>query len=172
VTLWEDMMSDDQCIPDLIEIASDSYQLQTAQHVAAKKLLDYDGEIFPQDGCAITLSVLLQEAGIAVPDIYRAIDLGDQLKTERSCDPFFDTRRGKIIAFAAQHKLPAIYQFREYVADGGLMSYGPSLSEAYREAGVYTCKNSQRREAFGSARNGIGKIRASYQFKDREDARL
>ena len=151
-------MSDDQCIPDLIEIASDSYQLQTAQHVAAKKLLDYDGEIFPQDGCAITLSVLLQEAGIAVPDIYRAIDLGDQLKTERNCDPFFDTRRGKIIAFAAQHKLPAIYQFREYVADGGLMS-------------LY-CKNSQRREAFGSAGNGIGKIRASYQFKDREDARL
>ena len=36
VTLFEDMMSDDQCIPDLIEIASDSYQLQTAQHVAAK----------------------------------------------------------------------------------------------------------------------------------------
>ena len=124
----------------MIEIASDSYQLQTAQHVAAKKLLDYDGQIFPQDGCAITLSVLLQEAGIAVPDIYRAIDLGDQLKTERSCDPFFDTRRGKIIAFAAQHKLPAIYQFREYVADGGLMSYGPSLSEAYREAGVYTAR--------------------------------
>src|SRR5215469_16847544 len=48
VTLSEDMMSDDQCIPNLIEIASDSYQLQTAQHVAAKKLLDYDGEIFPQ----------------------------------------------------------------------------------------------------------------------------
>ena len=84
MTLSEDMMSDDQCIPNLIEIASDSYQLQTAQHVAAKKLLDYDGEIFPQDGCAITLSVLLQEAGIAVPDIYRAIDLGDQLKTERN----------------------------------------------------------------------------------------
>jgi putative ABC transport system substrate-binding protein len=55
-------------------------------------------------------------------------------------DPFFDTRRGNIIAFAAQHKLPAIYQFREYVADGGLMSYGPSLSEAYREAGVYTAR--------------------------------
>src|SRR5215469_2501366 len=55
-------------------------------------------------------------------------------------DPFFDTRRGKIIAFAAQHKLPAIYQFREYVADGGLMSYGPSLSEAYRDAGVYTAR--------------------------------
>jgi ABC-type uncharacterized transport system substrate-binding protein len=55
-------------------------------------------------------------------------------------DPFFDTRRGKIIAFAARHKLPAIYQFREYVVEGGLMSYGPSLGEAYREAGLYTAR--------------------------------
>jgi putative ABC transport system substrate-binding protein len=55
-------------------------------------------------------------------------------------DPFFDTRRDQIIAFAAQQKLPAIYQFREYAASGGLMSYGVSLSEAYREIGIYTAK--------------------------------
>jgi putative ABC transport system substrate-binding protein len=57
-----------------------------------------------------------------------------------SGNPFFDTRRGKIIAFAAQQKLPAVYQFREYVVEGGLMSYGPSLSEAYREVGLYTAR--------------------------------
>jgi len=55
-------------------------------------------------------------------------------------NPFFDTRRNKIIAFAAQQKLPAMYHFREYVVDGGLMSYGTSLGEAYREAGVYAAK--------------------------------
>jgi putative tryptophan/tyrosine transport system substrate-binding protein len=55
-------------------------------------------------------------------------------------DPFFDTRRSKIIAFAAQQKLPAVYHFREYVVEGGLMSYGPSLSEAYRECGLYTAR--------------------------------
>jgi putative ABC transport system substrate-binding protein len=55
-------------------------------------------------------------------------------------DPFFDTRRGRIIAFAAQHKLPAIYQFREYALDGGLVSYGPSLTDAYRQAGIYAAR--------------------------------
>jgi putative ABC transport system substrate-binding protein len=42
-------------------------------------------------------------------------------------DPFFDTRRDHIIAFATQQKLPALYQFREYAMDGGLMSYGVSF---------------------------------------------
>ena len=55
-------------------------------------------------------------------------------------DPFFDTNRNKIITFAAQQKLPAMYHFREYVVDGGLMSYGTSLGEAYREVGVYAAK--------------------------------
>jgi hypothetical protein len=40
--------------------------------------------------------------------------------------PPIDTRRGRIIAFAAQNRLPAIYQFREYAVEGGLVSYGPS----------------------------------------------
>ena len=52
-------------------------------------------------------------------------------------DPFFDTRRERIVAFAAQHRLPAIYQFREYVQDGGLMSYGISLPDGYRQVGLY-----------------------------------
>jgi putative ABC transport system substrate-binding protein len=55
-------------------------------------------------------------------------------------DPFFDTRRDRIIAFAAQQKLPAMYHFREYVSEGGLISYGPSLGEAYREVGNYAAK--------------------------------
>jgi putative ABC transport system substrate-binding protein len=51
--------------------------------------------------------------------------------------PYFDTRRGRIIEFAAENKLPAIYHFREYAVDGGLMSYGPRIAESYRQAGVY-----------------------------------
>jgi len=57
-----------------------------------------------------------------------------------AADPFFDTRRDQIIAFAAQQKLPAIYHFREYAMAGGLMSYGPSLSEAYRQIGTYAAR--------------------------------
>jgi ABC-type uncharacterized transport system substrate-binding protein len=51
--------------------------------------------------------------------------------------PYFDTRRGRIIEFAAENKLPAIYHFREYAVDGGLISYGPRITESYRQAGVY-----------------------------------
>jgi putative ABC transport system substrate-binding protein len=51
--------------------------------------------------------------------------------------PYFDTRRGRIIGFAAENKIPAIYQFREYAVDGGLISYGPRITESYRQAGGY-----------------------------------
>jgi putative ABC transport system substrate-binding protein len=52
-------------------------------------------------------------------------------------DPFFDTRRGRLIALALQHRMPAIYQFREYAVAGGLISYGTSIAEMYRLVGIY-----------------------------------
>ena len=55
-------------------------------------------------------------------------------------DPFFDTRRRRIIEFAAQSRLPTIYQFREYAYEGGLISYGPSITDAYRQVGIYTAR--------------------------------
>jgi putative tryptophan/tyrosine transport system substrate-binding protein len=57
-----------------------------------------------------------------------------------AADPYFDTRRNRIIAFAAANSLPTVYQFRQYAADGGLMSYGPSITDAYRQVGVYTAR--------------------------------
>ena len=55
-----------------------------------------------------------------------------------AADPYFDTRRDRIVAFAAQNHLPAVYHFREYAFAGGLVSYGPSITDAYRQAGNYT----------------------------------
>jgi putative ABC transport system substrate-binding protein len=52
--------------------------------------------------------------------------------------PFLTNRRHQLIELAARYRLPTIYPWREYCEAGGLMSYGPDLTAAYREAGRYT----------------------------------
>jgi putative ABC transport system substrate-binding protein len=52
-------------------------------------------------------------------------------------DPFFFDRRDKLVELAARQKVPAIYFLREFASAGGLMSYGTSITEAYRIVGLY-----------------------------------
>jgi putative tryptophan/tyrosine transport system substrate-binding protein len=57
-----------------------------------------------------------------------------------AADSFLNSRRERLAALAARHAVPAIYDFREYAAAGGLVSYGPSLTAANRQVGVYAGK--------------------------------
>jgi putative tryptophan/tyrosine transport system substrate-binding protein len=55
-----------------------------------------------------------------------------------AADPFFNSQRERIVALAARHKIPAIYEARGYAVAGGLMSYGPNIPDMYRQVGQYT----------------------------------
>jgi ABC-type uncharacterized transport system substrate-binding protein len=57
-----------------------------------------------------------------------------------AADPFFDTRRERLVALSARFGIPTMYQFREYTVAGGLMSYGIDLPEVYRQAGTYAAR--------------------------------
>jgi putative tryptophan/tyrosine transport system substrate-binding protein len=52
-------------------------------------------------------------------------------------DPFFNNERDQVVALAARHAIPAIYEGREFAVAGGLASYGTSLADAYRQAALY-----------------------------------
>jgi len=95
----------------------------------------------------------LQEAATAIRPPIRVVSAGTerdidgalatlgQHKTDAllvANDPFFLSRRDQIVALAARHAIPTIYSEREFVEAGGLMSYAPSLTEAFRQGGVYT----------------------------------
>jgi putative ABC transport system substrate-binding protein len=53
-------------------------------------------------------------------------------------DPFFNSITERLVSLASRHSMPVVYPRREFVAAGGLMSYGTSLTDAYRQVGIYT----------------------------------
>jgi len=57
-----------------------------------------------------------------------------------AADPLFLARREPIVALAARYRIPTVYEFREFVAAGGLASYGSRITHAYRQVGLYTGK--------------------------------
>jgi putative ABC transport system substrate-binding protein len=79
-------------------------------------------------------------------------------------DLFFNNRIERLIELAARHAIPTMYTFREFVVAGGLISYGSSLIETYRQVGLYTGRTryADFRPAgfFSAATAGLGALRA------------
>jgi putative ABC transport system substrate-binding protein len=85
-----------------------------------------------------------QQVSILSAKSEREIDVAIATATESRAgallvgsDPFFNNERDQVVALAARHAIPAIYEGREFVMAGGLASYGASLADAYRQAGIY-----------------------------------
>jgi putative ABC transport system substrate-binding protein len=104
------------------------------------------GEPSTRDAQAVVRSLGLQ-VQVAPARTDRELDEVFQSLVQRRADalvvvtdPFFESRRRQLVALAASHAIPAVFQWREDAAAGGLISYGTSIANMYRLAGVYTGK--------------------------------
>jgi len=86
----------------------------------------------------LELHILRASTGPEIEKAFQSVAQLDVPALAVASDPFFLLRRDRIVALAAHHKVPAMYQFREYTVAGGLMSYGTSLAQSYRQVAVYT----------------------------------
>lgn len=88
---------------------------------------------------ALNLRIVVFHAGTEREIAAAFTDMTQQQVGALLCgsDPFFSGRRPLIVGLAAEHRLPAIYYLREFVEDGGFASYGNSLQDVYRLAGIY-----------------------------------
>jgi ABC-type uncharacterized transport system substrate-binding protein len=84
----------------------------------------------------------------------------------------FNTRPEQLVALAHRHALPAIWPLREFAAVGGMMSYGASNTDTYRQVGVYVGRILCGRQARRPSGRAIGKVRIGDQSQDREGPRL
>ena len=89
------------------------------------------------NGLGLRIKVLRASTPAEIDDAFATVARDHLVALSVAADPFFDTRRDQLVTLAAQHAVPVIYQFRQYAASGGLMSYGVNLPDAYRQAGVY-----------------------------------
>jgi putative ABC transport system substrate-binding protein len=69
--------------------------------------------------------------------VFETIAREQILALEVGADPFLDIHRAKLVDLTARHAVPAVYQFREHVVAGGLMSYGIDIIDVYRQVGIY-----------------------------------
>lgn len=99
------------------------------------------------EGIKTAARSLGRELVLAYANTVQQIDAAFASFAERSvagllvaADAFFSSQRSQIVVLATRHGWPAIYQWREFVDIGGLASYGPSLFDSYRQAGLFAAR--------------------------------
>jgi len=85
----------------------------------------------------VQIQVLLASTDADLDAVFETVSRQHLAALAFCADPFFDTRRKKLVALAARAAVPAMYHFREYALAGGLISYGIDSADAYRQNGVY-----------------------------------
>jgi putative ABC transport system substrate-binding protein len=88
----------------------------------------------------VRLHALSASSEAEIDAAFAAIDQDHDGGLVVAVDPYLGNRREQIAALAARHAVPTIFGYREFATAGGLMSYGPSLSAAFRQAGIYAGK--------------------------------
>jgi putative tryptophan/tyrosine transport system substrate-binding protein len=92
------------------------------------------------DGMGLTLVIVSTRAEIEFEAAFAKIAALKVAALLVTTDPLFTGGRDRLVALAGRFAVPASYPWREFVLAGGLISYGPSLSEAYRQVGIYAGK--------------------------------
>ncbi len=91
-------------------------------------------------GSGLGLHVLKAGSETEIDEAFAAVVQNHDGGLVVGVDAYFGSRRDQIAALAARHGIPTIYGYREYATSGGLMSYGPSLSDAFRQGGLYAAR--------------------------------
>jgi putative tryptophan/tyrosine transport system substrate-binding protein len=81
-------------------------------------------------------------------------------------DPLFSSRRQQFSVLAAYHKIPAMYDGREFTDAGGLMSYAPNAADAFRQAGIYTGRILKGEQPANLPSPTVHEGRADHQHED------
>jgi putative ABC transport system substrate-binding protein len=102
---------------------------------AAKRTVRNVQEI--ADAKDVQLRVVQAAAGSDFEAVFASLSELNVQALEVAADPFFNDRREQLVSLASRFALPAIYEWREFVELGGLMSYGPSQTDLYRQVGAY-----------------------------------
>jgi putative tryptophan/tyrosine transport system substrate-binding protein len=86
----------------------------------------------------LNLIVVNASNPIEIEDAFAALVRNRAEGLQIGVDPLFGNHIDQLVALAAHHKVPTVYPWREFTAAGGLMNYGSSIPDAFRQVGVYT----------------------------------